>query len=219
MSKSSADIGNASIPTLEQAAALLASKGLDEGLWAHSVMVAIVAVRLSAALQRAGIRLDMDVVAAGGLLHDIAKGSPKHAHAGAHLLEEAGYGGVADIVARHTEFIVEADAPISEAEAVYLADKLVRTDRIVPLESRFEHASTRFADDPKALAAVARRRGQAVFSLERIAKAIGTSPEEVAHTPSGHPMEDALDTMRGMSSNAATTNQPPAGADANREEP
>ncbi|QJT09598.1 HD domain-containing protein [Oceanidesulfovibrio marinus] len=219
MAKPSAKTDVAAVPTLDQAATLLAEKGVDKGLWAHSALVAIVAVRLAAALQRAGVELDMNAVAAGGLLHDIAKGSPKHAHAGAHLLEEAGYDGIVEIVARHTEFIVAADAPVSEAEAVYLADKLVRGDNIVLLESRFEHATTRFAGDPKALAAVTRRRAQAIFSLERMARAIGASPEEVAQTPSGHPLENALGAMKDAMPDPALVNQQTAEADLDREEP
>jgi hypothetical protein len=51
---------------------------------------------------------------------------------------------MAAIVATHMDMTLDEEEPISEAEVVFLADKLVQEDRFVGLAERFRH---RLADD------------------------------------------------------------------------
>lgn len=180
-------------PSLEEAANLLMRAGADDGLWAHSTAVAAVSLRIAAGLVHSGVSLNMDAVAAGGLLHDIGKGSPDHAHVGARMVREHGFPAIAEIIAVHTDFIPVDNAPVSEAEVVFLADKLVRKNRCVSLEARFAEAATRFAADPDALAGVARRRNQAMRCRDHMAAVLKTAPEAIATLPSGHTLESHLD--------------------------
>ncbi len=197
------------IPSLEQAADLLMRSAADDELWAHSTAVAAVAIRIAAGLVQSGVSLDMDAVAAGGLLHDIGKGTPDHAHVGARMLRKQGFPAIAEIIAVHTDFIPMDNAPVSEAEVVFLADKLVRKNRCVSLEARFAEAATRFAADPDALAGVARRRNQAIRSRDRMAAVLRAAPEAIAARPSGHPIESQLnDVLRRFDKASVTCWQP-----------
>lgn len=140
-------------PTAEECAAILAEAGTPEAAARHGRAVAGVALRLARAV---GGAADADLAVAGALLHDLAKGAPDHAAAGARMLEAAGFPAVAEIVARHGDPAVASGAP-DAAAVVYLADKLVREEARVSLDARFRPALDRFADDPAALAAAARR--------------------------------------------------------------
>ena len=91
------------IPTERECRALLRSHGGSEALIAHSRMVAEIARTLAIDLKCAGFALNIDLIVASGLLHDLAKGQPDHARAGAVILEKLGYGGVARIVGLHTD--------------------------------------------------------------------------------------------------------------------
>ncbi len=160
----------ADCPTVEECAAILAEAGTAEATVRHGRAVAGVARRLARAV---GEGVDADLAVAAALLHDIAKGAPDHAAAGARMLSAIGFPEVARIVARHGDLGGAVGAP-DAAAMVYLADKLVREDRRVSLEERFRPALTRFAADPAALAAAVRR-------LE-VARAVAAAVEARAGT-------------------------------------
>jgi len=111
-------------------------------------------------------------VLAASLLHDIAKGQPGHAEAGAALVEDLGYPAVADVIRQHMS--MNFDGATNEAAIVFLADKLVRQDRRVSLEERYQSSFERFHDQPEALQGATRRyeTARAILALvERKAKA------------------------------------------------
>ncbi len=148
-------------PTPAEAWALLAAHGAPEHLARHSAAVAEIACRLADALVAAGVPIDRVRVRAAGLLHDVAKGTPDHARAGARIVRRLGYPAVAAAIAQHTDIRLVAGAPPDEAALVYLADKLVRGDRVVGLDERFRAALAAHGDDPDARAAIVRRFGDA----------------------------------------------------------
>ena len=80
---------------------------------------------------------------------------------------------VGDIVAAHMDLDIPENAPVSEAEVVYLADKYVEADRIVPIEKRFDEKARHFQNNPDALARLHRRRQQAVRINKRLEAHIG----------------------------------------------
>ena len=143
------------IPTVAECLAILANLHIEPSVFGHSRKVAEVAHRLTHALKRRGMALNLDLVRAGALLHDIAKGKPDHAAAGEELLRRMEFPQVAAIVAAHTE--LEPDFSLDESAIVYLADKLVRGEEIVTIAQRFQPALDRFRDDPLALQAAQAR--------------------------------------------------------------
>jgi putative nucleotidyltransferase with HDIG domain len=173
------------IPTIDESLALLSDKAAgDQDLIEHSCAVAELASDLAKALNRSGRRMDLDLIAVAGLLHDIARDKPRHAEAGEKMLRAMGYPKVAEVVGVHMDLTVTEDEPLRPHEVVYLADKLVQGSRSVSLETRFREKSTRFAEDPKASAAVARRHATALKIKRRFERRLGCSLDSL---PKGAP--------------------------------
>jgi putative nucleotidyltransferase with HDIG domain len=138
----------------------------------HSRAVADVAYRIALALAERGVAVDPYLVRAGGLLHDVAKGMPSHAEAGAQLLRQFEFENVARVVAAHTECSFD-EQNLDEAAIVYLADKLVSGERLVGIAQRFDRSLARFRENPTALAAALRRRATAEAIAREVEKRLG----------------------------------------------
>lgn len=144
----------------------------DKGL-AHGRRVAEVAVALCEAINASGGGLDVELCRAGGLLHDLAKGQPRHEEEGARRLRQLGFDRVAELVAAHRDMDWPRQAALGERELVHLADKLVRGSRLVSLEQRFGDKLRLFEDDPEAMAAIRGRLDLARRVEEAVAAAAG----------------------------------------------
>lgn len=167
------------IPTPAEAEALLALERVPPQGLAHARGVAAVAEALGRALNAAGADLDIPLIKAAALLHDVAKGRPHHEAAGGALLEAYGFTAAAPIVAGHRDCLLPEDAPLTEKEIVYLADKFVFGRWLVPVAGRFGQKLELFADDPEAAAAIVRRRGNALRVLARVEKQAGEKAEAI----------------------------------------
>ena len=148
----------------------------------HGKAVAEVAVRLGEELNRAGCRLDMPLLAAAGLLHDLARKEPNHAQTGARYLREMGFDAVAELVATHMDISVSEGEPIGAAEVIYLADKVVQGERRVPITERFSATMERHAHDPAARGRIASRLSAALHVQNRLESVLRCSLMEVINT-------------------------------------
>lgn len=160
-------------PDEAECEALFDLSGLPDATRRHSRAVMRLAVDLAARLATAGVALDIDLVRAGALLHDIAKGEAAHASAGARRVAAFGFAETAAVVAAHMEVAFAEGDALDERHVVYLADKLVKGEQPVSLEERFAPALGIFADDPEALAGARRRRAAAVAVLDAVEARIG----------------------------------------------
>jgi molybdenum cofactor cytidylyltransferase len=167
------------MPDADECEAMLEAAAAPEPVRRHCRAVAALATRLARQLKEAGEPLDADLVQAAALVHDIAKGRPGHAAAGAAQLREFGFPRVADVVARH--MTIAFDGRIDESAVLYLADKLVQGEASVQLETRFAPAFARFARDPEALAGAMRRYAEAQAILSAVESRIG--PLDLATAP------------------------------------
>lgn len=167
------------IPTSNECAAILAQMNVPDGVQRHGRLVADVAWRLADRLNQTGLKLDAGLTQAAGLLHDMAKGRPDHAHLGARLLRGLGYPKVAKIVASHTDIVFEEGSSLNEAAVVYLADKLVKHDRMVSINERFQCPLEKFAGDTTALSAIRERLAKAQTILRRIEQALGADMAKI----------------------------------------
>jgi len=158
---------------------------VPEDVMRHGRQVQRVAVAVCRGLNLAGAGLDESRVAAAALLHDIAKGAPDHAGTGGRLLTSLGFDRVGDIVAAHTDLPESEMHHPGEAAVVYLADKLVMTDRIVSLEQRFANALRRFGDDPEARSAIERRRDAAMGVKAYVEQRTGRALSQLLHWGEG----------------------------------
>jgi putative nucleotidyltransferase with HDIG domain len=138
------------IPTREECLKLMGEYGMLENIVAHSLEVARVALFLSIELNKKGQKIDLGLVEAASLLHDLTKTEclktkEDHAQTGSQLLNGMGYERIGNVVAQHIWLCKEGDpSSVSEEEIVNYADKRVMHDRIVSLEERFSDLKERY---------------------------------------------------------------------------
>jgi molybdenum cofactor cytidylyltransferase len=134
----------------------------------HCRAVAEKAKELARKMAVAGCHLNEQLLEAAALLHDVAKGQGNHTECGRLWLEEMGYLQVARVVAAHTDLPEEAITLMDERAVVYLADKMIRHDKEVTLDERFQGVLDKFASDPEAVRAIYRRIDKARRVQENI---------------------------------------------------
>ena len=133
---------------------LLAWFKIGEDTVKHCEAVAGLAVQMAEKCNEAGAALNPDLVYAGGLLHDIGKGSVDHAAAGGRILSMLAHRSVAEVVADHMDPPEEKMNAVNESMLVFLADKLMKGEQRVTIEERFAAKQARFRENPEALAAL-----------------------------------------------------------------
>jgi len=126
------------------------------------------------------------LVEAGALLHDITKTralqtGENHSQTGALLLEQLGYGEVAELVARHVNLDSGqgTDPHISEAMVVNYADKRVMHDRMVDLEKRFEDILKRYGTKPERVERIRNTKIQAQEIERKIFSHLDITPQQL----------------------------------------
>ena len=117
----------------------------------HSELVTDVALLIARKLNSCGERLDLALVEAGALLHDITKTAcirtkENHAQTGGELLISLGYPAVANIVRQHIRLDPDTLDPraVTEAELVNYADKRVKHEEVVDIGERFRDVLERY---------------------------------------------------------------------------
>ena len=137
-------------PTREECLRLMEEYRKLENIVSHSLAVTKVALFLSTELNKRGQRIDVRLVEAAALLHDLTKTEclktkEDHAMTGSQVLRRIGYERVGVIVARHIWLGIEVDPScVCEEEIVNYADKRVMHDRIVSLKERFRDLKERY---------------------------------------------------------------------------
>lgn len=144
------------IPDLEVSFSLLRENLVPVHIVGHSVVVAKVALLLGEALNTVGRQQNPALLAAAGVLHDIAKFATlktgeDHAQTGADWLDEKGLKPVAWVVRNHVRLHLDMLQPVDEKELVFYADKRVQHERIVTLSQRFIDLQNRYGKNEAAL--------------------------------------------------------------------
>jgi molybdenum cofactor cytidylyltransferase len=150
------------IPDPEEARELMGGLNIKPQVVRHGQAVAKAATEIARELKPRIPRLNLDLIYAAALLHDIAKGRSGHEREGGRILKGMGLPEVADIVAAHRDVPPPSMDNITEKEIVYFADKLVKGGERVSLEQRFQEKLDIFSCDPPACAAIHRRRNNAL---------------------------------------------------------
>ncbi len=118
----------------------------------HCLAVADTGIAIAEELNKHGLDMDVPLVKAAGMLHDVLRVEKKHWEAGAKLLLDYGYPEVADIVDAHMNYIPEVPVTyIDEKNIICLSDKLRQEETLVTLEERLEPVKKKWKDDPEAL--------------------------------------------------------------------
>jgi molybdenum cofactor cytidylyltransferase len=171
---------NLAIPSTQEALALLMIHHHgNPQVMAHAETVADVAAAIGRALNRTGSSVNVSLIEAAGMLHDIAKGQSDHAQKGADLIAAKGFTKVAEVVGQHMDLIFDPFEGIHAAEVVFLADKMVSGSEIVSLEKRLQGKKEQFAEDAEALKMMSFRMEQAIRIRQSIEKMIGEPFEKL----------------------------------------
>ncbi len=169
--------------------------GMLENIVNHSLEVTRVALFLSRELNQRGQRVDLDLVEAAALLHDLAKTEclltrKDHARSGDELLRGLGYEALGKVVGQHIWMWERGDpARVSEEELVNYADKRVRHDQVVSLRERFVDLKDRYGKGPEALRYLEALE-KATFEIEqKIFSILGMDPDALERLPEGSTLE------------------------------
>ncbi len=164
------------IPTRDECESILRDIAcVDETIYEHCNAVADMAAKISKVLNRANCPIDNEQIEAAALLHDLAKGKPRHAEKAAELLTSMGFPEIADIVATHTDIEYSPLAPINCAEVLYLADKLVKGNQVMDIYERFQTSLEKYSHDPEIKKKIEKRMHNAELIQKKIASIIGKS--------------------------------------------
>ncbi|MEM0360184.1 MAG: macro domain-containing protein [Candidatus Diapherotrites archaeon] len=136
------------VPSEKKCIEILRENRVPENIVRHSKKVAEFAVELAQKIDAKGEKIDIALVRAGALLHDIDKletleSSKKHGIEGWKKLRKKGFYGVAEIAKKH---LIEKVGELStlEEKIVYYADKRVLGEKIVPLNERLEYIKQKY---------------------------------------------------------------------------
>ena len=159
----------------------------EDTIKAHLQLVAETSVRLAEAveanqakqrqLRNMAIDLDINLIMAGALLHDIKRKEKNHAGAGAQLLLSLGFPKVADIVAQHMDLATPLPPHLTEVQLVYFADKICRSDSIeLDYGRRFKE---KMEKNPEGRSKILRRYENTRHIQVRIETASGRSVQSI----------------------------------------
>ena len=95
------------------------------------------------------------------------------------MLAELGLSRLAPIVASHRDVPPPSSGVLTEKEVVCLADKLVRCDRRVGVEERFEEKLALYSLDAHACRAIRGRMNNALALRDLVERCCGRSIEEI----------------------------------------
>jgi len=121
------------IPTRDKCLELLKEYNLSEKKIHHSILVADVALFLAKKLIEKGEKIDLRLVEAGALLHDIAKSESytgdSHSKDGEEIVKRFGFEKLMPIIRKHElSGILEYRFDTWEEKLVYYADKRARNE-------------------------------------------------------------------------------------------
>ncbi len=161
-------------------------QGMLPNISGHSLQVARVARVLAIHLPSSQPPLDLTLLEAGALLHDIAKTEclktqEKHTDRGAAFLDARGYPEVAEIVAQHVNLKEgpSKNLGITEIEIVHYADKRVLHEEIVDLQTRFDYLQRQYGRTPEDRKRIAQLLKNSFIQEERIFRDLPFPPSEL----------------------------------------
>ena len=145
------------IPSTNQCYTILNNYNVPEHIIQHSKIVCRVALFLGYELNKNGEKLDISLINASALLHDITKFEDlkthkDHAKSGRILLENLGFSRIGEIVGEHINLQnKDRNQRLSEEEIINYSDKRVMHTNVVTLSERFKDLKKRYGLNNKTL--------------------------------------------------------------------
>jgi len=167
-------------PSREECMALLKQYNTPAHVIRHCVKVTETALKIGQALNEKGCGLDLGLIQGAGLIHDIARVEEKHWEIGANIAAEHGYHMEAEIIRIHMFYECDPNKErISEADIICLADRMVKEDQYVGLETRMQYVLDKFRGNPEATARISERIGKNKLMIRRIEEILGAPVSSV----------------------------------------
>jgi putative nucleotidyltransferase with HDIG domain len=172
------------VPAREDCLRLMRERQMLENVFEHSLRVAEVAALLSRHLSAAGMPLDLPLIQAASLLHDIAKidslkTRADHAQAGQEVVASLGLAPALGEIIRHHVRLPEG-ACSAECQVVNYSDKRVNGAIIVSLTERFDYIRGRYGRTADIVARITELEGRTRALEERLFTRLPFRPEELA---------------------------------------
>lgn len=180
------DMSSISIPGEEWCLGLLRRYETPDHIISHSRKVWDVGRFLGEALVRNHLPLDLDLLRASCLLHDVGKypcildGTRCHDVRGEQILEEEGYPAVARVVVQHVILRTDVNDGIKEEHVVYYADKRVVHDYIVSVEERFHYLEKTYGRTKEVLEGLQWMKEATLRLEENLFRHLDFAPEDLA---------------------------------------
>lgn len=161
---------------------IISEYGTPQRVVRHCKEVTRVALAIASELNKKGCDLDLNIIQAAGLLHDVARVEKDHEKAGSILLKELGYPYVAEIISRHmrySEFHLPSE--MTETDIVCLGDRLVKEDEFVGLDERMDYVIQKMISWGKedAVPVILAKKEQVRSVICEIEKLTGKSLDEI----------------------------------------
>jgi putative nucleotidyltransferase with HDIG domain len=143
------------IPTKKECYRLMFKMNMMDHIVVHSMQVCRVATLLTESLIDQDLQLNLDLIQAAALLHDITKTrsfktEENHALTGGQYLAELGYAEVGNLVRQHVRLDeYPKNVSLGEAEVINYADKRVLHEDVVSLDKRLDYILEKYAKIPE----------------------------------------------------------------------
>lgn len=127
-------------PDRQECERLLNEYKTPEHVKRHCRAVADMAYTVAEELNKHDFKLDLKLILAAGLLHDIARVEDRHWDVGAELMDKLGYHREAEIIKVHMTYSPFSDInDVTETDMVCLGDRTVLEDEYVGLDKRIDY--------------------------------------------------------------------------------
>ena len=170
---------NEKLPSSQTALTLLSEAGCSESVIAHCKAVSALAVKFAKVCKRRGLKVDVELVKVGALLHDIGRSKThdvNHSIVGVKIAQSLNLPeSIISIIGRHlgggitAEEAKELSWPVKdylpttlEEKLVTYADKLIEGCKVVPIEKTIEKFRRDLGENHPAVDRIIRLREELV---------------------------------------------------------
>lgn len=169
-------------PTQEECQTLLTEYETPKHVKGHCKAVAETAYKIAEALNRNGFNLNLELIMAAGMLHDIARVEDEHWEVGADYLQNLGYIQESEIIRVHMTYSPFSELKnVTETDMVCLGDRLVKEDEYVGIDSRMQYIIDKARNNghEARVPYILEKKKDTQRLLDEIENAIGRSVDEL----------------------------------------
>ena len=169
-------------PDRHECERLLIKYGTPEHVKGHCRAVAGAACKIAEALNKHGYNLNVPLILAAGMLHDIARVEDRHWDVGAELMDKLGYHEEGKIIKVHMTYSPFSDiSDVTETDMVCLGDRIVLEDEYVGLDKRMDYVINKAKNNghPEAEQIILEKKKETRGFIHQIEETIGCTLDEL----------------------------------------